>query len=87
MAVGTQVHLGDGTVAHHEGLNFGGFAMLAEDDGEPAEVVVSVWQQDTDSVKFRLSQGQTFEFSGQTWRLDEIDDRSHRWYATLTRVS
>jgi hypothetical protein len=87
MAVGTQVQVGDGTVARYEGLNFGGFTMLAEGDGEPAEVIVSVWRDDTDSTKFRLSVGQSFDFFGQTWRLDEIDDRSHRWYATLTRVA
>ena len=39
------------------------------------------------SVHFKLSVGESFEFAGQTWRLDEIDDRSHRWYATPTRVA
>lgn len=42
---------------------------------------------DTESVHFKFRLGESFEFAGQTWRLDEIDDESHRWYATLTRVA
>lgn len=87
MAIGTQVHVGGGTVACREGLSFGGSNMLPAGDGEPAEVIVAVWGEDTDSVCFRLSLGQTFDYSGQTWRLDEIDNRSHRWYASFTRVA
>ena len=87
MSVGMQAHVGKGTVAHRGGLSFGGFDMLPAGDGEPAEVIVSVWVGDTDSVHFKLSVGERFEFAGQTWRLDEISDRSHRWYATLTRVA
>jgi Family of unknown function (DUF6406) len=87
MSVGAQVHVGDGGTFDREGLSFGGFDMLPAGDGEPAEVVVSVWRHDTDSEHFRLSVGQSFEFAGQTWRLDEIDDETHRWYATLTRVA
>jgi hypothetical protein len=87
MGVGAQAHVGKGTVAHREGLSFGGFDMLPAGDGEPAEVIVSVWSEDTDSVHFKLSMGESFEFADQTWRLDEIDDRSHRWYATLTRTA
>jgi hypothetical protein len=87
MSVGAQVHVGGGGTFDCEGLGFGGADMLPEGNGEPAEVIISVWQQDSDSTRFRLSVGQSLEFSGQTWRLDEIDDRSHRWYATLTRVA
>jgi Family of unknown function (DUF6406) len=87
MGIGAQVHVGKGGTFDCEGLSFGGVDMLPEGDGEPTEVIVAVWQEDTDSMRFRLSLGQNFEFSGQTWRLDEIDDRSHRWYATLTRVA
>ena len=86
MSVGAQVHVGDGTVRHFQGLSFGGFSMRPARDGEPARVTVSVWERKTDSVHFKLAVGDSFEFAGQTWRLDEIDDRSHRWYATLTRV-
>jgi len=87
MGVGAQVQVGNGGTFDREGLSFGGVNMLPEGNGEPAEVIVAVWQQDTDSERFRLSVGQSFEFSGQTWRLDEIDDQSRRWYATLTRVA
>jgi hypothetical protein len=46
-----------------------------------------VWDKDSSERDFKLSVGESFEFAGQTWRLDEISDRSHRWYATLTRVA
>ena len=87
MGVGAQVHVGNGGTFAREGLSFGGFDLLPAGNGEPTEVIVSVWSHDTDSVHFKLSLGQSFEFADQTWRLDEIDDRSHRWYATLTRVA
>lgn len=87
MAVGKQIQVGGGTVAHREGLSFGGSDMLPAGDEEPAQVVITVWDTNPGERDFKLSLGQTFEFSGQTWRLDEIDDRSHRWYATLTRVA
>lgn len=87
MAVGAQVHVGDGGTFDREGLSFGGFDLLPEGGGEPTQVIISVWQQETDSVHFKLAVGESFEFGGQTWRLDEIDDSSHRWYATLTRIA
>ena len=86
MGVGAQVHVGDGGTFDRDGLSFGGFNMLPAGDGEPAQVVISVWTRETDSVHFKLGVSDSFEFADQTWRLDEIDDRSHRWYATLTRV-
>ena len=87
MGVGMQAHVGKGTVAHRGGLSFGGFAMLGARDGEPARVIISVWGEGSSEHDFTLSVGESFEFAGQTWRLDEIDDRSRRWYATLTRVA
>lgn len=87
MGVGAQAHVGKGTVAHREGLSFGGFDMFREREGNPARVIVSVWDKGSGECDFELSPGESFEFAGQTWRLDEIDDRSHRWYATLTRVA
>jgi len=87
MGVGTQVHVGKGSTFGREGLRFGGFDFFPADDGKPAQVVISVWQRDSDSTHFELSVGESFEFAGQTWRLDEIDDSSHRWYATLTRTA
>ena len=86
MSVGAQVHVGKGGTFDREGLSFGGFDMLPEGDGEPAQVIISVWRRDTMRA-LRTDCGESFEFEGQTWRLDEIDARSHRWYATLTRVA
>jgi Family of unknown function (DUF6406) len=87
MGVGTQAHVGKGTVAHREGLSFGGFDKFPAGEGKPARVIVSVWDKRSSERDFELGVGESFEFAGQTWRLDEIDDRSHRWYATLTRVA
>jgi len=49
--------------------------------------MVSVWDHVTSERDFELSVGESFEFAGQTWRLDEIDEQSRRWDATLTRVA
>jgi len=82
-----EAHVGKRTVAHRGGLRSGGFAMLGARDGDPARVIISVWGKGSSERDFTLSVGESFEFAGQTWRLDEIDDSSHRWYATLTRVA
>lgn len=87
MGVGTQVHVGDGGTFGREGLRFGGFHRFPADGGKPARVVISVWKGDTDSTHFELSVGESLEYAGQTWRLDEIDDGARRWYATLTRIA
>jgi Family of unknown function (DUF6406) len=87
MGVGAQVHVGKGGTFDREGLGFGGFAMIPAGDGESAQVIITVWDQRSSEQDFRLSLGESFEFAGQTWRLDEIDDESRRWYATLTRVA
>jgi Family of unknown function (DUF6406) len=87
MGIGAQVHVGKGTTSDREGLSFGGFHRFPADDGKPARVVISVWNHDTHSTHFELSVDESFEFSGQTWRLDEIDDDARQWYATLTRVA
>lgn len=44
MSVGAQVHVGDGGTFDCDGLSFGGFDMLPAGEGEPAEVVISVWR-------------------------------------------
>jgi hypothetical protein len=87
MSIGMQAHVGKGTVAHRGGLSFGGFAILPEGDGEPAQVVITVWDPRSSERDFKLAVGESLEFAGQKWRLDEIDDTAHRWYATLTRVA
>jgi hypothetical protein len=87
MGVGAQVHVGKGGTFDREGLVFGGFDLLPAGDGEQAQVIVSVWDHKSSERDFKLRVGESFEFEGQTWRLDEIDDSSRRWYATLTRVA
>jgi hypothetical protein len=87
MGVGVQAHVGKGTVAHREGLSFGGFDKFPAREGKPTRVIISVWDKRSSERDFELSVGESFEFAGQTWRLDEINDRSHRWYATLTRTA
>jgi hypothetical protein len=87
MDIGVQISVGKGTVRHYRGLSFGGFDMLPAGDGEPAKVIISVSGQDASEGDFELSIGESLDFAGQTWRLDEIDDDSRRWYATLTRVA
>ncbi len=86
MGVGAQVHVGKGGTFDREGLGFGGVDMFPARGEEPAKVMVCVRDKGSSERDFELSVGESFEFAGQTWRLDEIDDRSHRWYATLTRV-
>jgi Family of unknown function (DUF6406) len=87
VGIGAQVHVGQGSTFGREGLRFGGFDMFPEGDGKPAQVVISVSDRGSTERDFELSVGESLEFSGQTWRLDEIDSSSHRWYATLTRVA
>jgi hypothetical protein len=87
MSVGAQVHVGKGGTFDREGLGFGGFALLPAGDGEPTQVIITVWDEKSNERDFKLSVGESFEFAGQTWRLDEISDGSRRWYATLTRVA
>lgn len=87
MDIGAKIAVRKGTVRHYKGVSFGGFDMFPAHDRDPAQAVISVWTRDTDSVHFELRVGESFEFAGQTWRLDEIDDSSHRWYATLTRIA
>jgi hypothetical protein len=66
MGVGAQVHVGKGSTFDREGLSFGGFDMLPEGDGEPAQVIISVWRRDTDSVHFELGLGESFDFASDT---------------------
>jgi hypothetical protein len=86
MESSVQIHVGGGTVRRYKGLSFGGFHRSPAQNGEPTRVTISVWDETTSAHDFELSVGESLEFSGQSWRLDEIDDSSHRWYATLTRV-
>ena len=87
MAIGAQVSVGNGTVFRRDGLSFGGRYCFRATDGEAESVELAVWTDDTEAVHVKLHVGETFEFEGQTWRLDEIDDEGRRWYATLTRIA
>jgi hypothetical protein len=87
MGIGMQVPVGRGTVNRGDGLSFAGSYRLPATDTKPERVIVTLWDDWSDEQKFELGIGETLEFSGQTWRLDEIDDSTHRWYATLTRVA
>ena len=87
MGVGAQVRVGKGGTFDREGLSFGGVDKFPARNGQPSQVIVAVWNQASSARDFELTVGESFEFAGQTWRLDGIDDSSHRWYATLTRVA
>lgn len=87
MGIGTQVPVGRGTVNRGDGLSFGGSYHLPATDIKPERIIVSMWDGKTNEQEFELSVGESLEFCGQTWRLDEIDDSGHRWYATMTRVA
>ena len=87
MSVGEQVAVGNGGTFDADGLSFGGSYHLPATDTEPERVIVAVWDEQTSSQKFELSVGETLEFAGQAWRLDEIDDSQRRWYALLTRTA
>jgi hypothetical protein len=87
MSIGAQVPVGQGTVFDSDGLSFAGSYHLPATDAKPERIIVAMWDGKSNEQKFELSLGETLEFCGQTWRLDEIDDSGHRWYATLTRVA
>jgi hypothetical protein len=87
MSPGDQVHVGRGTTADADGLSFGGSYHLPATDTKPERVIVSMWDLKSTEERFELGVGETLEFVGQTWRLDEIDDSGPRWYATFTRTA
>lgn len=87
MGVGMQVPVSGGKVFDGDGLSFGGSYHLPATETKPERIIVSMWDGTSNEQKFELSVGETLEFSGQTWRLDEIDDDGRRWHGTLTRVA
>jgi hypothetical protein len=87
MGIGMQVPVGRGTVNRGDGLSFAGSNHLPATDTKPERIIVAMWDGGSSEQKFELSIGETLEFCGQSWRLDEIDDSGSRWYATLTRVA
>jgi len=87
MTIGTHAHVANGVVERADGLNFGGRYHFDATDTEPEGLELAVWAEDTDAVQIELHVGETLEFSGQTWRLDEISSEGRGWSATLTRVA
>lgn len=87
MGIGAQVSVSNGRVFDLEGLSFGGRYLLPPTDTDTDGVELAVWTAGTDAVHVRLHVDDTFEFAGQTWRLDEVRNRGRRWYASLTRVA
>ena len=87
MGINAQAMVSGGVVERMDGLSFGGSHHLTATDTKPERIIVSLWDGESNEQKFELSVGETLEFSGQTWRLDEIDDEGRRWYATLTRIA
>jgi hypothetical protein len=75
-----------GRVFRRDGLNFGGSYHLSATDTKPERIIIALWDEKSNEQKFELSVGETLEFSGQTWRLDEIDDQGRRWFASLIRI-
>jgi hypothetical protein len=87
MGIDARAVVSDGVVERADGLSFGGSYHFPATDTKPERIVVSMWDGGSNEQRFELSLGETLEFSGQTWRLDEIDDRGRHWYAMLTRVA
>ena len=87
MSIGVHAYVANGVVERADGLSFGGRYHFNATDSEPEGVELAVWAEDTDAVHMELHLGETLEFSGQTWRLDEISDQGRGWSATLTRVA
>lgn len=87
MGIGTHASVANGVVAHVDGLSFGGSYHFPATDTKPERIVVSMWDGKSNERDFELSVGETLEFSGQTWRLDEITDQVRTWHAKLTRTA
>jgi len=87
MSIDAKATVSDGVVERMDGLSFGGRYCFPAGDGEAQSVELAVWNDDVKAVRVKLHVGESFDFQGQTWRLDEIDDQGRHWYATLTRVA
>jgi hypothetical protein len=87
MGIGMRVPVAQGKVFDREGLSFGGSYHFPATDTKPERIVVSMWDGKSNERDFELSVGETLEFSGQTWRLDEITDQVRTWHAKLTRTA
>jgi Family of unknown function (DUF6406) len=87
MSVGVQARVANGVVERADGLCFGGRYYFPASDDDSEAVELAVWAEGTDAVHVELHVGDSFESSGQTWRLDEIARQGPAWSATLTRTA
>jgi hypothetical protein len=87
--IGIQVHVGQGVVSGtDDDISFAGSYVFRASDAEPAKVELAVWNEGSTEFDVTLGEGETFEISGQTWRLDKIhSEGQRRWYADLTRIA
>ncbi len=71
---GSQIHVAEGRVrVSADGISFGGRYAFSATESQPARVEFAV---------------ETFQFAGQTWRVDKIHTEGvRRWYADLTRIA
>ncbi len=72
--IGIQVQVGQGVVSGtDDDISFAGSYVFRASDAEPAKVEIAVWDEGVRrNSTSRCGEGETFEISGQTWRLDKI---------------
>ena len=87
MSVDATACVANGVVERVDGLCFGGRYYFPPGDEQPEAVELAVWAEGSDAVHVELRVGESLEFSGQTWRLDEITQQGPNWNASLTRTS
>jgi Family of unknown function (DUF6406) len=86
MSVGIQAQVANGVVDRADGLCFGGRYYFPAGGDQSEAVELAVWTEGTDAVHIEVHVGESFEASGQTWRLDKITHQGPTWTATLTRT-
>ncbi len=87
--VGDSIQIGKGLVSDtNDGLRFGGRYVSSASGAQLARVELAVWDEHTKAVHIEVGEGETFQFAGQTWRVDKIHTEGvRRWYADLTRIA
>lgn len=87
--IGAHIQAVQGQVRDHRGVSFAGSYVFPASDRQLTTVEITIWDNNsTEECKVTLHEGDTFEISGQTWRLDEIHyEGLRRWYADLTRIA
>jgi hypothetical protein len=87
MGVGRRAYVANGVVERADGLSFGGSYLLPPTGDKPEGIILSMWDGESAEREFELRVGDTLDFSGQTWRLDEVEDQGRSWNASLTRTA